>query len=246
MSYLIVGATKGLGLDLAYEFGKNSKNLVLISRNKEDLEKIKNDLEKKFNIKVEIFQIDFSSNDNVKKFFSNNENILKNIEGVLFPIGMMEEDDTIYNVDKKIEKLFSANFTGIAYLASKLSLFFKNKNKGVIVGFGSVASIFGRQINTGYSAAKKALETYFESLIVTNEKSEIKIQFYILGYLETRLSSNKKLFLPKGSTKKLANIVFNNLNKHGVKKYFPFWWYFIVLIIKNLPFFIMKRIIKNF
>ena len=129
----------------------------------------------------------------------------------------MEEDDTIYNVDKKIEKLFSANFTGIAYLASKLSLFFKNKNKGVIVGFGSVASIFGRQINTGYSAAKKALETYFESLIVTNEKSEIKIQFYILGYLETRLSSNKKLFLPKGSTKKLANIVFNNLNKHGVK-----------------------------
>ena len=46
MSYLIVGATKGLGLDLAYEFGKNSKNLVLISRNKEDLEKIKNDLEK--------------------------------------------------------------------------------------------------------------------------------------------------------------------------------------------------------
>ena len=42
MSYLIVGATKGLGLDLAYEFAKNSKNLVLISRNKEDLEKIKN------------------------------------------------------------------------------------------------------------------------------------------------------------------------------------------------------------
>ena len=25
MSYLIVGATKGLGLDLAYEFAKNSK-----------------------------------------------------------------------------------------------------------------------------------------------------------------------------------------------------------------------------
>ena len=77
MSYLIVGATKGLGLDLAYEFGKNSKNLVLISRNKEDLEKIKNDLEKKFNIKVKIFQIDFSSNDNVKNFISTNENILK-------------------------------------------------------------------------------------------------------------------------------------------------------------------------
>ena len=45
MSYLIVGASSGLGRDLAYEFAKNSKNLTLISRDKKDLEYLKSDIE---------------------------------------------------------------------------------------------------------------------------------------------------------------------------------------------------------
>ena len=43
MNYLIVGASSGLGRDLAYEFAKNSKNLTLVSRDKKDLEHLKSD-----------------------------------------------------------------------------------------------------------------------------------------------------------------------------------------------------------
>ena len=45
MSYLIVGASSGLGRDLAYEFAKNSNNLTLVSRDKKDLEYLKSDIE---------------------------------------------------------------------------------------------------------------------------------------------------------------------------------------------------------
>ncbi len=103
----------------------------------------------------------------------------------------------------------------------------------------------GRQVNTGYASAKKALETYFESLIITNSNNNLKIQFYTLGYLDTNLSSDKKLLLPKGSTKKLSKIVYKNLNLKGVKKFFPFWWIFINYIIKILPFSITKKIIRG-
>ena len=193
-----------------------------------------------------IFELDFASHTNVNNFILENDKILNELTGALFPIGMMENDDTVVNIDKKLEGLLSANFTSIAYFTNKLSKIFKQKNNGVIVGFGSIAAVFGRQINTVYSSAKRALESHFESLIVSNEKSSIRVQFYLLGYLNTRLSSDKKLLLPKGSTKKLARIVYDNLNKRGVKKYFPSWWFFIIFVIRNLPFFIMKRIIKNF
>ena len=246
MNYLIVGASSGLGRDLAYEFAKNSKNLTLISRDKKDLEYLKSDIEIKHKVKVDIFDLDFSSQNNITNFISEKENILENFDGILFPIGMMLDEDTVKNTDEKLNKLVSANFYCIANFISRVLNNFEKKNKGLIVGFGSISGAIGRQVNTGYASAKKALETYFESLIIANSNNNIKIQFYILGYLDTNLSFDKKLILPKGSTKKLAKIVYKNLNLSGVKKFFPFWWVFINYFIKILPFFITKKIIKYF
>ena len=121
---------------------------------------------------------------------------------------------------------------------------FEKKNKGTIVGFGTVSASLGRAVNTFYSGSKRALESYFESLSSTFLKSNLKIQFYTLGYLDTNLTFDKKLILPKASTKKLANKVYQNINKENLKRYYPFWWGFICLVIKVTPFFILKKITK--
>ena len=48
MSYLILGASSGLGRELAYILAKNSNDLIIISRDERDLKAIKSDLEIKF------------------------------------------------------------------------------------------------------------------------------------------------------------------------------------------------------
>ena len=246
MSTLIIGASSGLGREIAYEFAKNTKNLILVSRNLKDLETLKSDLEIKFKINVSVFQLDFSDLNAVSTFISNNNEILKEIDGVLFPIGMMKENDNIKNSNDDLMSVFSANFYSINFFITNILNIFEEKNKGFIVGFGSISGAIGREVNVAYSSAKRALENYFESLIISNLKKQIKIQFYILGYLDTNLSFEKKLLLPKGSPAKLAKIVYKNLDKKGVKKFFPFWWVFIDMAIKILPFFISKKIIKYF
>ena len=50
MNYLIVGASSGLGRDLAYKFAQNSNNLILVSRDERDLKALKNDIEVKFKL----------------------------------------------------------------------------------------------------------------------------------------------------------------------------------------------------
>ena len=44
MSYLILGASSGLGRELANVLAKNANNLIIISRDERDLKTIKSDL----------------------------------------------------------------------------------------------------------------------------------------------------------------------------------------------------------
>ena len=246
MSNLIVGGSSGLGKEIAYEFAKKSKDIVLISRDIKDLDILKSDIQIKYNIDVKIFQLDFSKPEDVIKFISENHELLEKLDGALFPIGMMIENDTIENSEKNFLSLLSANFYCVGLFISNIIKIFKKRNKGFIVGFGSISGSIGRDANIAYSCAKSALENFFEGLIISNLKNNIKIQFYTLGYLDTNLSSGKKLLLPKGSPKKLAEIVFKNLNKKSLKNYYPGWWTIIDFIIKMIPFFISKNIIKHF
>jgi len=244
MSYLILGASSGLGKELAYVLAKNLNDLIIISRDEKDLSAIKSDLQIKFKINVKYFVVDASSYDEIKKFLHSNLNLLTEIKGVLFPVGMMEEKDDILNDMSVSNNLIQANMGVVAYFLSKIFPIFMKNNKGVIVGFGSISSTIGRNVNTVYAASKRGLESLFESLSITALNSELKIQFYNIGYLDTNLSYGKKLLLPKGSTKKLAKIVYKNLNKNYKKIYYPSWWAIIVAIIKIIPFFLIRFIFK--
>ena len=61
MKYLIIGASSGLGRELANIFAKKNNDLVIVSRDVRDLNAIKSDLEIKYNINVETIELDFSS-----------------------------------------------------------------------------------------------------------------------------------------------------------------------------------------
>ena len=244
MNYLIVGASSGLGRDLAYIFAKNSHNLTLISRDERDTLALKADIENKFNSKVSIDVVDCSSSEKVNAYIKSSFANLKDIDGVLFPIGMIFEDDNIQNDISKTNDLIQANYGVVAHFVSKMSEIFKQKNSGTIVGFGSVSAYLGRDLNTTYAASKRALDSFFESLAFSNIKTNIKIQFYVLGYLDSNLTFGRKLVLPKGSTKKLAKIVYKNINKKYKKVYFPYWWAAISYILLILPFFIIRNLIK--
>ena len=112
------------------------------------------------------------------------------------------------------------------------------------MGFGSVSGLLGRNLNSNYAASKRALESYFESLAFNKEEKNFKVHFYTLGYLDTNLAFGKKLVLPKGRTSTLANIVYKNKDKKIVKRYFPYFWGPIALIIKLIPLKILIKIKK--
>lgn len=240
MSYLIVGASSGLGRELAYEFAKNKKNLILTSRDTRDLGAIKNDLENLYNVDVEIIELNLSDLNNVTKFVNAFDS--HNLNGLIFSAGMIYDDDSVLTDKDKYIELFNANFLSISFIVSNLAL--KNPEKKLsIIGFGSVSGLLGRKFNTYYAASKRALHSYFESLGLSNIRGN-KLQFYILGYLNTNLAFGKKLILPKGKTSNLAKKVFKWRDKKFKVSYYPGYWSVISLALKLVPFSVINIISK--
>ncbi|MDC0618826.1 SDR family NAD(P)-dependent oxidoreductase [Pelagibacteraceae bacterium] len=244
MKYLIIGASSGLGREIAYSFAKRGHDLILVARDERDLSSVKSDLKLKCNVNIKTISLDFSNDEEIQTKLLSDENVLNNLSGVLFPVGLMFEKDNSFLDKSKINKVLKTNYLSISFLISKL-LEKKIEKNFLIVGFGSVSGLLGRNININYAAAKRALESFFESLAFEDKNINTKIQFYTLGYLDTNLSFGKKLILPKGNVLRLAEIVYKNKEKKFLKMYYPFFWSFIAFALKVIPIGLIIKL-KNF
>ena len=83
MKYIILGASSGLGRELAYSLAEKNNNLIIISRDERDLKAIKEDLEIQFKITVQSFELDLSSLEKIQNFFNSNPKSVFEILGLI-------------------------------------------------------------------------------------------------------------------------------------------------------------------
>ncbi len=242
MKYLIIGASSGLGRELANKFAKEKNDLIIVSRDIRDLSAIKSDLEIKYGIKVDCISVDFTSIEEIENELFSKETLIRQIKGVLFPVGLMYDQDNVNLNIENMKKLIYSNYLSIAFCIQKLNKYLAQNKDSTIIGFGSVSGLLGRKINSIYAGSKRGLESYFESLAFDEKFKNINIQFYILGYLDTNLSFGKNLKLPKGSIKKLSAIVYKNKCINFKKIIFPNYWRIISFILKLTPFSLIKKL----
>ncbi len=71
---LITGATKGIGFELARQFGKDGNNIVLVARNRLRLQNKSQRLEKEYGIKTKMISKDLSKPTSPKELYREIEN----------------------------------------------------------------------------------------------------------------------------------------------------------------------------
>ena len=71
--------------------------------------------------------------------------------------------------EENVQKLIVANFLSISFTINKLSNYLENNL--TIVGFGSVSGLLGRNLNSNYAAAKRALESFLFNFFLTISQS---------------------------------------------------------------------------
>lgn len=185
MKALITGASSGIGRDMARVLSKKGYDLILVARDKEKLEEIKNEL----NTNIKIISTDLESTDNCKKLYSEvkdeNIDILINNAGFGL-IGVFDKTD----IDKELS-MIDLNVKAVHILTKLFLKDFVKKNSGHILNVSSSAAFQPGPLMATYYSTKSYV--YNLTLAIYEElrknKSNVKISCLCPGPVNTNFNN---------------------------------------------------------
>jgi short-subunit dehydrogenase len=185
----ITGASSGIGEALANAFALEGSKLVLSSRRKEELERVKTEL-KLSDEQILILPIDLTDTSKANEYTQQVISKFGRIDILINNGGISQRaltKDTPLDIDRKIMEV---NFFGtIALTKSVLPVMLKQKS-GHIIAMSSIAGKFGFYFRSAYSASKHALHGFFESLRMEIYKDNVQVMIVCPGKIKTNISIN--------------------------------------------------------
>ena len=207
MKVLLTGASSGIGRDMAKILNDKKYDLILVARDEEKLNSVKNELEKeeKEN-KIETISMDLSIEENCKKLCEQ----VKDIDILINNAGFGDCGDfTKTNLEKDI-KMIKTNVVAYHILTKEYLKQMKEKNKGKILNVASIAGFMPGPLMATYYATKAYVVRLSEAIReeLKKEKSNIKISILCPGPVNTNFN-------------KVANVKFKirEANSFDVAKY---------------------------
>ena len=243
MRALVVGASAGVGRALSEGLAERGAALLLVASDAQDLDALGAHLRLVYGAEVRTVAADASVPAVCVERIVEAAALFGEIDGLYFPIGASRRDDVaLLGADDSLSILNANLAVVIAITAHFLPKFLARLPQARIVGFGSIAAIRGRKANVVYSAAKRGLESYFESLRHLAVGSGVIVQFFRLGYVETQQSFGQRLKLPAVTPKQVADYVLANSDIDIGVRFFPRFWGVIALAIAWLPWPLYKKL----
>jgi len=239
-SVLILGATSAIARATAAAFAARGDAVYLASRDLEALQRIASDIRLRYDVAVHYGVFDAEDLASHEAFLQNVLTEMPNFSGVVLAFGYL--GDQIAARDFKLgAKVIAANFTGAASILSDCANHFEPLQRGFIIGIASVAGDRGRQSNYVYGAAKGALALYLQGLRNRLYPSGVRVITVKPGFVDTAMTYGLPGLFLVASPQTIGERIVATLGKSADVVYLPWFWRYIMLIIKHVPEPIFKR-----
>ncbi len=186
MLALITGASSGIGYEIAKELDKKGYNIIAVGRNKERLEKLKNECINDVNIEV----IDLSDRENVDKLVSKYKDIDIDILVNSAGIGAIGDFNEI-ELKQELE-MINLNIVALHILTKVFLDKMIKKDKGYILNIASSAAFSSGPLMATYYATKSYV--YRLSCGINKElkkkKKDVTVSVLCPGPVDTNFNNN--------------------------------------------------------
>jgi 3-hydroxy acid dehydrogenase/malonic semialdehyde reductase len=189
MIALITGATSGIGKSTAEIFAKNGYDLIITGRRAERLQKLADDLQKRYQVKIQALCFDIRKLEEVKKNIASLSAENKNMDVLVNNAGLASGLSTIQDGDiDDWEKMIDTNIKGLLYITKEVANLMIPNKKGHIINVGSVA---GKEVYPNgnvYCASKHAVDALNKAMRIDLLPHNIRVSAIHPGMVETEFS----------------------------------------------------------
>ena len=232
---LLVGASSGIGFELAKQLLKEDCNLSLLARRKElidgQIKNIPGERRKIISIKCDV-----TIKDEVKSAVAESIQIFGSIDVLIYNSGVSTPQSIKKFNSTQSEEVFKVNVNGFLSFIAEIVPGMIERSNGLIVGVSSLAEGRGFPRNGVYSASKAAISILLESLRIELKKYGINVITVKPGFVKTPMTDKNNFKMPfLMSSEKAAKIITAGIKKEKQIIQFPFPTVLGAKLLKLIP-----------
>lgn len=239
---IVVGASGGIGEQIALALARSGCKIALIGRNEAALQRLATAVNRADTRLAFPVVHDVRDVDTVPQAFAQAVDLLEGVDLIVYSAGVMPMiGPTEYDTDKDIE-IIAVNFVGAVAWLNLAAKRFERAREGTIVGIGSVSGDRGRKGNPVYGATKAALENYLESLRNRLAPLGVSVVTVKPGPVDTAMTAPRGRLPGMISAERAANLILRAARRKNVTAYIPWRWWLVSKILRLIPSPLFRRL----
>ncbi|NRP12357.1 Decaprenylphosphoryl-2-keto-beta-D-erythro-pentose reductase [Aliiroseovarius sp. xm-m-379] len=238
-TWIILGATSSMARAFARKVADQGAFVLLAGRDMNDLERSATDLRTR-GLHADAIHFDARDPESFAAIISRVSHVSGVINAAVF-VGSMPPQAQIDEDPSLIDGTVTDSFTGPARFLQMLAPLIETRGAGTVVGVGSVAGDRGRIGNYVYGAAKAGFATYLSGLRNRLTRVGGHVVTVKPGFVDTAMTWDVEGMFLVASPDKVAGDILKAVEKKRNVIYTPFFWRYIMLIIRHIPEAIFKK-----
>lgn len=243
MKAVFLGATKGMGRALARRMAERGDALFLLGRDLEDLQRSARELEV-LGAKggAGCAACDLMDPSSFAAALDHANAALQGFDTVIITAGLFALQPELEDNEELRQRLLQANFAGTIELCEQARRRLLARGGGKLCVFSSVAGERGRKPVILYGATKAGLSYYLEGLDHKFRSAGLETITVKPGFVKTGMTEGLKAPPFAGEPGGVARVVLRAIDRGRPVVYAPPIWRWVMLVIRCLPRFVMRRI----
>ncbi|MFT6527257.1 MAG: short-subunit dehydrogenase [Celeribacter sp.] len=239
-TWIILGATSSMARALSRKLAARGATLLLCGRDMDDLRSTAADCMARGATDAQPCAFDARETTRFTPIIERASGQEGVINCAVF-VGSMPSQDAIDADPDLIAGTVQDNYTGPATFLQMLAPELERRGSGTVVGVGSVAGDRGRIGNYVYGSAKAGFATYLSGLRNRLTRAGGHVVTVKPGFVDTAMTWDVEGMFLVAAPEKVAIDILNAVAKRKNVIYTPFFWRYIMLIIRTIPEFIFKK-----
>lgn len=239
-TWIILGASSAMGRAFARLLAEKGAYLILCARDTSDVEATATDCRARGAVGADVVRFDARDTKSFGRILKAADETEGSLNVAVF-IGSMPSQAEIDEAPDLSDTTIQDSFTGPAHLLILLAPRIEAR-PGTVIGVGSVAGDRGRLSNYTYGAAKAGFHTYLSGLRNRLTRSGGHVVTVKPGFVDTAMTWGLPGMFLVASPDQVAADLWRAHEKRRNTIYTPWFWRWIMLIIRSIPEPIFKKL----